>query len=192
VLSPVPIVKSPAVVDVQRFGFHDQPTVLVVTFSMPIDSARALNAANYRIVTMGGPGRGGSLRGHITRVSKVVYDPVTQTVTLHMAQRMDFHNFYRITIKGTAAGGIMGTGGAPLDGAGTSTSGSNFVGVISPKMLAGPSRAAIRISRISEARVPRFVRAVTALAVDSLAVSGRLTVRATSAMTLSRGKHATR
>ena len=131
---------SPAVVDLQRFGFHDQPTILVVTFSMPLDAARAQDVANYRIVTMGGPGRGGSLQGHVTRVSKAVYDAAAQTVTLHMAQRLDIHNLYRITITGTSPGGLMGTGGTPLDGAGTGKTGSNFVSVISWRTLAGPSR----------------------------------------------------
>ena len=129
VTPPVPVpLPSPSVIDVQRFGVHVQPTVLVVTFSMPLDSARALNAANYRIVTLGGPGRGGSKKGHVTQVRKAVYDPAARTVTLHMAQQMDLHNFYRITITGTAAGGLMGTEGAPLDGVGTTTPGSNFVG----------------------------------------------------------------
>jgi uncharacterized repeat protein (TIGR01451 family) len=185
-----PVLPSPAVVNVQRFGFHEQPTVLVVTFSMPLDSARALNAANYRIVTLGGPGRGGSLKGHVTRVSRVVYDPVAQTVTLHMAQKMDFHNLYRITITGAAGGGLMGTEGAPLAGTGTTTAGSNFVGLITPKMLVGPSTEAVRISRSSERREPRVVRAVSAASVDSLAVSGRLTVRATSLTTSSHGRPA--
>lgn len=133
-----------------------------------------LNAANYRIVTLGGPGRGGSKKGHVTQVRKAVYDPAARTVTLHMAQQMDLHNFYRITITGTAAGGLMGTEGAPLDGVGTTTPGSNFVGVISSKSLAGQSEATIRIVRNSEARVPRVVHALSASAVDVLAVSGRL------------------
>ncbi len=143
--SPVPAV-SPTVVNLQRFGFHEQPTILVVTFSMPLDSARAIDLANYRIVTLGGPGRGGSLKGHVTRVRKAVYDPVTNTVTLHMAQRMDIHNHYRITITGTAPYGLMGSDDALLAGAGTGYPGTNFVGLLSEKTLAGPSSAAIRLN----------------------------------------------
>ncbi len=113
---------------------------------------RAVNLANYRIVTLGGPGRGGSLKGHVTRVRKAVYDPVTNTVTLHMAQRMDIHNRYRITITGTAPYGLMGSDDALLAGAGTGDPGTNFVGLISEKTLVGPSSAAIRLSRSSQAR----------------------------------------
>ena len=148
VLTPV-TPASPTVVNLQRFGFHAQPTILVVTFSLPLDSVRALNPANYRIVTLGGPGRGGSQRGHVTRVRSVVYDPVANTVTLRMAQRLDIHNHYQITINGTAPDGLIGTDGALLAGGGTGNSGTNFVGVISEKTLVGPSTAALRVSRIS-------------------------------------------
>ena len=180
VLTPLTPV-SPSVVNLQRFGFHTQATTLVVTFSMPLDSARALDVGNYRIVTLGGPGRGGAQRGHVTRVRKVVYNPVAQTVTLHMAQRLDLHNLYRITITGAAPGGLMSTEGVPLDGAGTGNPGSNFVGFISSKILAGPSPVALQASRTSVPGVTRVVRAISASAVDMLAVSGRLTVRAASA-----------
>jgi len=174
VVAPLPLA-SPTVTDLQRFGFHEQPTVLVVSFSMPLDPARALDLADYRIVTLGGPGRGGSLKGHVTRVSTAVYNSAAQTVTLHMTRRLDIHNLYRITITGAAPDGLMGTGGVPLDGAGTGDPGSNYVGVISWRTLAGPSTELIRASRTSDARVTRGVRAISASAVDVLAVSGRLT-----------------
>jgi hypothetical protein len=171
VLTPL-INVAPAVVNVQRFGFHEQPSVLVVTFSMPLDSAQALNAANYRIVTVGGPGRGGSLRGHVTRVGSVVYNALAQTVTLHMAARMDIHNLYRITING-AAGGLTGSNGMPLDGAGSGQGGSDYVGYLNAHSVVGPSTEAVRISRPSAARAPRTLHAVATSAVHMTAVSRR-------------------
>ncbi len=138
VLTPV-TPTSPAVVDLKRFGYHDQTTLVMVSFSSSLDAAQAQDLANYRISTLGGPGREGSLRGHVSRVRKAVYSSATDTVTLHMARRMDFHNRYRITISGAAPGGLMGTNGVPLDGANNGTPGSSFVGVITEKMLAGPS-----------------------------------------------------
>ena len=139
VVTPVtPVTPAmPAVVDVQRFGFHDQPTVLVVFFSMPLDPAPAQDVANYQIVTLGGPGRGGSLKGHVTRVSKAVYNAAAGTVTLYMAHRLDIHNLYRFTITGAAPDGLMGTDGVPLDGAGTGIAGSNYVSTITESTLAG-------------------------------------------------------
>jgi type VI secretion system secreted protein VgrG len=188
VLAQVP----PTVVGLQRFGFHAQPTILVVSFSLPLDPAAAQNVGNYRIVTLGGPGRGGSLRGHVTPVSEALYDPVARTVTLYTAQRLDIHNLYQITINGTAPGGLRGIDGVLLAGAGTGKPGSNFVGLISRKTLVGQSTEVIRPSRTSEASVTRVVRANSASAVDMLAVSGRLTVRAASATRSSLMRHAPR
>ena len=165
---------SPAVVDLQRFGFHEQSTILLVTFDMPLDAAQARDLRNYRIVTMGGPGRGGSLHGHVTHVRNAVYNAAAQTVTLHLAERLDIHNLYRITITGTSPGGLMGTGGTPLDGAGTGKTGTNFVSVISWRTLAGPSTKAIPARKTSQNRATPLGRTISASAVDYLAVSGRL------------------
>ncbi len=43
----------PTVLGVQRHGVHLQPTTLVITFSEPMDSARAEALANYRLVAVG-------------------------------------------------------------------------------------------------------------------------------------------
>ena len=42
------------------------------------------NVNNYQIVTLGGPGVGGSLVGHVTPVARAVYDPGNDTVTLFL------------------------------------------------------------------------------------------------------------
>ncbi len=94
-----------------------------------------------------------------------------------MAQRMDFHNFYQITIKGAASGGLMGANGVPLEGAINGTPGSSFVGLITEKMLDGPSIVTIRKSRVAKAVRTQAAHAVSASAVDRLAVSGRLHMR---------------
>ena len=191
--SPTPVTPpSPTIVKLERFGFHAQPTILVIWFSTPLDPAPAQDVANYQIVTLGGPGRGGTLRGHVTRVSNAVYDPAAQTVTLYMAHRLDIHNRYQITITGTKPDGLTGSADAPLDGAGTGDPGSNFVGLITRKTLAGRFTAALGASRTSEPGVARVVHAISASAVDKLAVSRRLTVRATSATSSIGGRHVVR
>ncbi len=41
---------------VQRFGFHEMPTRLVLTFDRSLDATAAEDMSNYRITTMsGGP-----------------------------------------------------------------------------------------------------------------------------------------
>ena len=107
-------------------------------------------------------------------MTKAVYNAAAQTVTLRLAKRLPLQNRYQITITGAAPGGLVGTDGARLDGAGNGTPGSNFVGVISRRTLAGPSTKANRASQTSEAGGTPLVRAITAAAVDSLAVSGGL------------------
>jgi uncharacterized repeat protein (TIGR01451 family) len=171
----------PSVVDVQRFGFHDQATDLVVFFSTPLAAAQAQDVSNYRIVTLGGPGRGGSLIGHVTRVRKAVYNAAAGTVTLYMAHRLDIHNRYRFTIAGAAPDGLMGTDGVHLDGAANGIAGSDYVSYITEKTLAGRASEATRASLTSEFGVKKVAHAISASAVDLLAVSGQLASRSASA-----------
>ena len=127
----------PAVTDVQRFGFHDQATDLVVFFSTQLAAAQAQDVGNYRIVTLGGPGRGGSLIGHVTPVRKAVYNAAAGTVTLYMSHRLDIHNRYRFTIVGAAPDGLMGTNGVHLDGAANGIAGSDYVSYITRENVSG-------------------------------------------------------
>jgi uncharacterized repeat protein (TIGR01451 family) len=171
----------PVVMDVQRFGFHDQATDLVVFFNTPLAAAQAQDLDNYRIVTLGGPGRGGSLIGHVTRVRKAVYNAAAGTVTLYMAHRLDIHNRYRFTIAGAAPDGLMGTDGVHLDGAANGIAGSDYVTEITEKTLAGRASEATRASLTYEFGVKKVAHAISASAVDMLAVSGQLASRTASA-----------
>jgi uncharacterized membrane protein len=130
---------GPTVTNVQRFGYHAMPTSLVLTFSEPLDPARAQNVNNYQIVNLGGPGRDGNLVGQRIAVRSAIYNPTTLTVTLDPAQQLDVHNQYRLTVVGTAPNGLTDITGLLLDGAGTGKPGSNFVTVISRQTLAGPA-----------------------------------------------------
>ncbi len=168
---------GPAVVDLERFGVNSQPTVLVVWFNLPLQPAGAQNVANYQIEMLGGSDKGGSRKGPITRVRKAVYNPAAQTVTLHMAKRLNLTHRYQITIIGAVPGGLTGTDGTALVGAGNGTPGSNFVGLITRKTLAGGSKKAIPAGETSKAGATPLARAISASAVDKLAVSGRLTAR---------------
>ena len=62
-------VAAPTVQNLQRFGFHAQPTTFVLTFSTALDPATAQNVANYRLNVVIGhklgprhPDQGGNLR----------------------------------------------------------------------------------------------------------------------------------
>jgi hypothetical protein len=82
---------------VQRFGFHQAPTTIVVTFSEALDRSTAEDVRNYRIVDP---------EGHRIKVTRAVYNPANRTVTLHLAQRLSIHHPYRLTVIGKGPQGI--------------------------------------------------------------------------------------
>ncbi len=168
---------APTVVAVQRFGYHMQQTSFVLTFSTALDPASAQNVNNYTIVTLGGPGVGGNLIGHVTHIASAVYDPADLTVTLFPTGRLDFHNFYRLTVNGIPPGGVTGATGLALDGKGNGVPGSDYVAFITEKMLAGPApTASVVVRRRAAAHTPLKSKP-KARAVDVLAALGKLTAR---------------
>jgi hypothetical protein len=179
------VVAPPTVVSLVRFGFHTQPTSLVLTFSSALDATTAQNVNNYQIALLGAHGKVGK-RIH---VSAAVYDPATFTVTIDPAQRLDLHKLYRLTVIGTTPSGLTGATGVPLAGEG-GVSGTNYVAVVSGKILAGPApdpRAAVRHATI--ARHPLIEKAHSTAAVDHLLASGKLSVREMAAVRHSENHH---
>ena len=171
---------GPTVTQVQRFGFHEQPTSIVLTFDESLAPALADNPAEYQIITLGGPGRGGSHVRHVTPVVLAVYDPATDTVILDPAQRLDVHNRYELIVAGTGPSGLTDSSGRLLDGRGTGVPGSDFMTVISFKTLAGPASAmgsatgATPVSTVLNQWTtgPRVVQGFTAIQVNTVAASG--------------------
>jgi hypothetical protein len=167
---------GPIVTGVKRFGFHTQPTILVLSFNEALKPVTAQNTANYLIVTLGGPGRGGNRVGHVIKVANAVYNPTTFTVTLFPAERLDIHNFYRLTVNGTAPKGLTDSQGNLLDGLNNGKAGSSFVTIISRSTLVGadsllsvsPQAPSIHqsVSALSQAVIPEVF--------DSLASTGQL------------------
>jgi hypothetical protein len=123
VVAPVTGV-PPRVIEVQRFGIHKEPTRLVLTFSGPLDAARALNPQNYVILA---PGPRGNQR---IAVASVTYDPRTNTVVLTPSQRLNFHNRFLLIVNGSPPGGLCDPAGTLLDGGSNGHAGSNFVLVL--------------------------------------------------------------
>jgi len=119
---------GPQVTNVLRYGFHWQPTYLLINFNGPLDPTSAQNPSNYQIL---GPA------GHRITVVSAIYDPATQTVTLVPAGRLNIHWKYRLTVNGTAPSGLTNPSGILLDGAGNGKPGSNYVTSITWRNLAG-------------------------------------------------------
>jgi hypothetical protein len=121
-------VDGPVVTSVQRFGFHAQPTYLVIYFNGPLAPSPAQNTSNYQIV---GPG------GHHIKISSAIYNSTTDAVTLVLAQQLVLRKNYRLTINGTTSSGLTNPEGLLLDGAGTGQPGSDFVTTVTKNNLAG-------------------------------------------------------
>jgi hypothetical protein len=131
----------PAVVALARFGFHAQPTVLVLIFSQALDPARAKNVAEYNLVTVV-KGRHGKLHaGPSIAVVKAAYNPTNLTVSLFLAKRLSLKKLYQLTVNGTPPNGLTDPYGQFIDGAGNGQAGTNYVKVFGVSILQGPAAA---------------------------------------------------
>ena len=125
--------EGPTVLALQRFGFHAQPTTLVLTFSAALDPTRAQDLNNYQLI---GP------QGHQIPITKAVYDPTANAVTLSPAQRLPIHDTFLLTVNGTAPNGLTSATGVLLNSSGPGQPGSNFVTKFGQNALAGSSNVA--------------------------------------------------
>jgi hypothetical protein len=156
-------VNGPTVANVQRFGFHAQPTLLVLNFSAALDPTRAQNVANYTVTS-------GSNQFTVTAA---VYNPTSHSVTLMFSQLLDLHHKYTLTVNGTAPGGLTSSTGMLIDGANTGRPGSNHVRTFGREVLVGPASSA----GLSMALVRKLShRHISARAVDALLAVGQLRV----------------
>lgn len=148
---------GPQVTSLARFGFHAQPTILVLTFDGPLDAASASDTANYRVV---GPVSRRGKGGRVDEVLNAVYDAANNTVTPSRRHRLNDHYHDRLTVIGTAPSGVSGPTGVLLDGAGNGQPGSDFKVVFGRSILAGPaSIAGTTVGAASRQSAPlRFAR----------------------------------
>jgi hypothetical protein len=102
------------ITNVQRFGVHHQDTLVVLTFSTPLDPASAMNLANYKLFGPIGAGKHASM----IPIGSAIYDPATQTVTLRFPGKLDVHDTYELFVSGLVGslGGVLkGNDGIPGD-----------------------------------------------------------------------------
>ena len=76
------------VVSLQRFGFHAQPTRLVLGFSEETDASRAIDPTNYRLVAPGRDRRFGTRDDVRINLQSVRYDTASRAVTLFPTRRL--------------------------------------------------------------------------------------------------------
>jgi parallel beta-helix repeat protein len=134
VIQAAPVVVAPTVQNLQRFGFHAQPTTFVLTFSTALDAATAMDLANYHLNKL----RGNTI-GAAIPLSGAVYDPTTHTVTLQPTNRVYLFARYRLVVNGSTPTGVAGVTGLLLDGKGNGMPGSDYVATFGKEILAGPN-----------------------------------------------------
>jgi hypothetical protein len=105
-----------------------------------MDAAQADNLANYHLVVAVPDHRPGVEDGRANRIRRALYDAANQTVTLWPIRRLPLRRTFLLTVKGTPPGGLTNASGTFLDGAGTGQPGSDYMGIVNRKSLAGQTR----------------------------------------------------
>ena len=140
---------GPMVTNLQRFGYHGQPTKFVLTFDQPLNPTSAQDVHNYQIVPMTGAGSGSPIP-----LSSAVYNSSNHTVTLLTVNPVYLYGSYQLTVIGTSPSGLSSTTGQFLQGQGTGKPGTNYVTTFGESILAGPDVTA-SMSRVTRARIMR-------------------------------------
>jgi uncharacterized repeat protein (TIGR01451 family) len=129
--APVPV----TVVSLKRFGFHDQPTVLVVALSGALDASSAQDLSNYSLVLIA---HGGRLHLQVP-IFQAAYDPTANTVSLRPTRLLPLRFHYVLTINASTPTGVRGANGELLDGNDDGIPGGNYVQQFGRNILSGPS-----------------------------------------------------
>ncbi len=166
VVSPAQVA-APIVQNLQRFGFHAQPTIYVLTFSTALDPTPAQDVRNYRLTPIFGRRLGPDIP-----ITAAIYDPVAHTVTLQPAVRVYLFGHYRLVVNGSTPTGVAGATGLLLDGNGTGEPGTDFVRTFGKKILAGPNFPDPTAGRVAHHRsLPKTPHVVPHLQTTSSAAS---------------------
>ncbi len=176
---------APTVVNLQRLGFHDQPTEFVLTFSTALDPASASNLSNYTLSMIVRSRH--RVRLQTIALASAIYNPGNDTVTLHPVSLVKLRQEYQLTVNGTPPSGVAGSSGAFLSGQGSGHPGTNYVRTFGPEVLAGPSVnvAALRKdARLTSSRSIPLLEPVLphAASTVSRAHTGKLSARAIDAV----------
>jgi hypothetical protein len=102
------------ITNVLRFGVHHQQTLLVMTFSAPLNPASAMDLANYEVL---GPNLHSRLPNQVP-IASATYDPATLSVTLRFIGRLNIHQSYLLLVSNviSSAGAVLeGSDGRPGD-----------------------------------------------------------------------------
>jgi uncharacterized repeat protein (TIGR01451 family) len=123
------------VVSLRRFGFHEQPTMLVVAFSGVLDTPSAQDLSNYSLVLIA---HGGALHLRVP-IFQAAYDPTANTVSLRPTRLLPLRFHYVLTINASIPTGVRAANGELLDGNDDGIPGGNYVQQFGRNILSGRS-----------------------------------------------------
>jgi uncharacterized repeat protein (TIGR01451 family) len=129
-VAPAPVVAT-TVTSLSRYGFHNQPTALALSFSAPLDPATAQNLSNYQLVLLGAHNR----PVRVIPIASATYQAAREAVVLQFHMLLALHARYRLTVNGSTPGGVTDAEGHLIDGAGTGQPGSDYVKTFGPEIL---------------------------------------------------------
>jgi hypothetical protein len=130
----------PTLVGLQYSVNPVHPSTLVLTFSQPMDVARAEDPANYRLVWAGRDHRLGTKDDRVVRIRSARYDAASQSVTLRLMHRQPLRRTLWLTVGGSSPGGLTNAAGTPLADVGPGRPGSRQAVPLNLKALQRPMR----------------------------------------------------
>ena len=154
---------GPSLLGIVRYGFHAQPTHLVLGFNEPLHGPSAANLANYRLVSAGRDGRFGTRDDVVIPLRSATIDATAQIVTLVTRRPLPLRRPYQLLVRGgisdLANNGLDGgdqllrfdrsilAGPSILTGPSLRVRPAVQVGVAVPDVLAGNQLAKFKLSR---------------------------------------------
>jgi hypothetical protein len=127
---------GPRIVALQRFGIHQQPPMLVITFDRQLDTNTVGLLSNYLVFRVGHRQKTGAHSAPIPILTGY-YNSANTTVTLVMAKPLPLSHLYQIVVKGTGPTPIKDLNGVPLDGKSDGQPGTDFTTTFGREILAG-------------------------------------------------------
>jgi hypothetical protein len=137
--APVPT-DGPILSSVQRFGFHAQPTTLVLNFDSALAPSSATDLSNYSLQRLTPRGQVVAGPRGLVPIVSASYNPDSASVTLHPARRLNVHSSYFLIVNGTPPNGVSGPTGLYLDGQHLGHPSGDATAVISYANLVNPPR----------------------------------------------------
>ena len=130
---------GPQVISVQRYGFHAQPTSIVITFNQDMNPTTTSNVNAYQILAPGPDRVPGTADDVNVPISSATYNAATRTVTLVPAHSLYLYDEYLLIVKGTGSNAVTDANGVALDGKANGQPGSDYMTTFGQQNLAGPA-----------------------------------------------------